>query len=88
MKLEEIMKNIKVFVDPTGTSGCYSARVLGVMPDKERVNFEIGLSGCYTDTILQDTISAKLEEIFECKYHYEIGDIDESDVLYDGGNFK
>ena len=88
MTLEKIMKNITVFIEPQDTSGCYTANVRGFTPDKEYVKFDIEVSGCYTETILMETISAKLEEILECKYHYEIGDVDEEDLCYDGGTFK
>lgn len=87
MTLEEVMQNITVFIEPQKTSGCYTANVRGFTPDKEYVKFDIELSGCYTEQILQDTIAAQLEEILECKYHYELGDVDEEDLHYDGGTF-
>jgi hypothetical protein len=87
MKLEEITKNITVFIDPLETSGCFIARIRGSLPSEELVKFDLELSGCYTDAILKDTVTAELEEILSCKYHYEIGDTDETELLYDGGNF-
>lgn len=88
MKLEELMENIKVFVEPLPTSGCYIAKVIGVTPQHESVHFELELSGCYTQQILEDTVSAQLEEIFSCQYHYEFDEVDEEDLHYDGGTFK
>ena len=88
MTLEDIMRNITVFIEPQDTSGCYIANVRGFTPDREYIKFDLELSGCYTEDILQDTISAQLEEILECKYHYEIGEFDEDDLCYDGGTFK
>lgn len=87
MKLEELMENIKAFVDPLSTNGSYIARIRGSLPSGESVKFDLELSGCYTDTILEDTITAELEEILSCRYHYEIGDTDEDDLIYDGGTF-
>lgn len=88
MKLEEVMENMKVFVDPLENSGCYTAQVVGTTPTGEAVRLEIELSKCYTHEIMHETLCAKLEEIFSCQYHYEIGDIDPEDILYDGGTFK
>lgn len=88
MKLEEIMQNVMVFIEPLNTSGEYDAKVRGSLPSGETIRLDIELSGCYTSKILEDTISAQLEEILECKYHYEVGEVDESDILYDGGTFK
>ena len=87
MKLEDVMRNITVFIEPQETSGCYIANVRGFTPDGEYVKFDIELSGCYTEQILKDTIAAQLEEILECKYHYELGDIEDEYLHYDGGIF-
>lgn len=88
MTLKDLTEHITIFVDPLKTSGCYIGRIRGCTPDGERIKFDIEVSGCYTEQILQDTLTAQLEEILECKYHYEIGEYDEEDLCYDGGTFK
>ena len=88
MKLAEVMENITVFIDPLKDNGCYNANVRGSLPSGETVRFDIELSKCYSEEILQETISSTLEEIFSCKYHYEVGEIDEKGILYDGGTYK
>lgn len=87
MRLEDIMKNITTFVDPLEKSGSYTAKIRGSLPDGETVRFDLEVSGCYTQEILEDTITAQLEEIFSCKYHYEVGDYDEDELYHDGGTF-
>ena len=88
MKLEELTENIKVFVDPLESSGSYIAKIRGSVPSGESIKFDLELSGCYTDQILQDTVNAELEEILSCRYHYEFGEFDETDLHSYGGNFK
>lgn len=89
MKLEDYTKNITIFVEPLDESGCYMAHIRGFTIDQEMIEFDIELSGCYTMQVLQDTLSAELEEILSCRYHYSIDTtIDEEDLLHDGGIFN
>lgn len=89
MTYKELTKNITIFIEPLETSGCYMARIRGCTPIGERLHFDIETSGCYTQEVLEATLNAELEEILSCKYDYEIDkNIDEDDLLYDGGNFN
>lgn len=89
MTYKELTKNIMIFVDPLEQSGCYLAKIRGCTPNGERLHFDIETEGCYTAQVLQDTLSAELEEILSCRYHYEFDpENNEEDLLHDGGNFN
>jgi len=88
MKLEELTKHITVFIDPLDEKGSYEARIRGSLPDGERIHFDLEMIGCYTEEILQDTVTAELEDILSCRYDYHIGEYDEDNLHYDGGNFS
>ena len=89
MKYKELTKRITIFIEPLETSGCYDAKIRGFTPDDDMIHFDIEVEGCYTQQVLMDTLSAELEEILSCKYHYEVDEnVDEEDLLYDGGTFN
>lgn len=89
MTFEELTQSITIFIEPLETSGCYLAKIRGFTPLPEMVHFDIEVSGCYTQQVLMDTLHAELEEILSCRYHYEFDDnVDEEDLLYDGGTFN
>lgn len=88
MTLEEVTKNIMIFVEPLNDPGCYEAKIRGLTPQGERLNFDLELSECHTNEVLEATLTAELEEILSCKYHYEFDEVDPDDLLHDGGTFK
>ena len=87
MKLEELIKHVDVVVHPSKGKGNYWTSVKGNLISGEYIDLHIELEDCFTPEIIEDTLRSKLEEILSCKYHYEIGDVDEESLHYDGGNF-
>lgn len=87
MTLEDVLENVEVTAFDLG-SGEYFVTVSGIQLNGDPVDLQIKLTGCITQQLLNDTLRSKLEEIFECKYNYIIDNIDEDEILYDGGTFK
>lgn len=72
---------------PQGEPGSYNVSVRGSLPDGDIIKMDLELEECHTAEVLNATLRSTLEEIFECKYHYTVGDIDET-LHYDGGIFS
>jgi hypothetical protein len=89
MTLEDLMKNITIFITPLAEEGCFIAKIRGITPTHEYVYFDLEVEGCFTEEVLMDTLTAEMEEILSCKYHYEVDQTVDQEVLhYDGGTFR
>lgn len=89
MNYEDIKKCLSIIINTLPTRGEYIVEVYGLLPDETLVDIEFELTECPTKEILFNTLDATLQELFDAKYNYHSDEeIDESDLLFDGGVHK